>query len=260
VRNFAPVIDVWDPATGDRVFDADVGGEVSSIDWSNDGEHLVAGTFGSTAVIFDQSGHQVGVLSEGEGFFVDYVSFSPDGRLVATSVTSQRRPQAARVSLWDWESNSVARRIPQPKGTRAIAFDPRGSQIAIAHENAVVEIYDVDSGESQVRLPSTGSPVGDVEFSPDGTRIAAGSDDGTVRLFDLESGDQLLVLRGHDYLVSGIAFSPDGAKLASASPDGIIRIWALELDDLIRIARDNLTRRLTDAECRQYLHRPCPVA
>jgi WD40 repeat protein len=233
---------------------------VSSIDWSDDGEHLVAGTFGSDAVVFDGAGQRMVGLSEGEGFSVDYVSFSPDGRLVATSVTSQRRPQAARVSLWDWESGSVVRRIPQPQGARAIAFDSTGSQIAVAHDNAVVEIYDVGSGDSQVRLPSTGSPVGNVEFSPDGTRIAVGSDDGTVRLFDAESADQLLVLRGHDYLVSGIAFSPDGTKLASASPDGIIRIWALELDDLIRIAEGEVTRELTEAECRQYLHGPCPEA
>jgi len=36
--------------------------------------------------------------------------------------------------------------------------------------------------------------------------------------------------------------------------DGNLRIWALELDDLITIARSELTRALSDAECRQYLH------
>jgi len=34
---------------------------------------------------------------------------------------------------------------------------------------------------------------------------------------------------------------------------------ALDLDDLLKIAHDELTRTLTDAECRQYLHvEACP--
>ncbi len=36
--------------------------------------------------------------------------------------------------------------------------------------------------------------------------------------------------------------------------DGTLRIWALEIDDLLEIARENVTRALTDEECRQYLH------
>jgi hypothetical protein len=34
-------------------------------------------------------------------------------------------------------------------------------------------------------------------------------------------------------------------------------VWALDLDDLIRIAEGELTRELTEAECRQYLHQAC---
>ena len=31
-------------------------------------------------------------------------------------------------------------------------------------------------------------------------------------------------------------------------------MWALDLDDLVEIAERELTRTLTDEECRQYLH------
>jgi len=34
----------------------------------------------------------------------------------------------------------------------------------------------------------------------------------------------------------------------------VVRVWALDLDDLVRIAEHQVTRRLTDEECRQYLH------
>jgi WD40 repeat protein len=75
-------------------------------------------------------------------------------------------------------------------------------------------------------------------------------------MFDAENGTQLLILPGHRYLVTGIGFSRDGKRLVSASPDGVVRVWALDLEDLIRIAKQELTRELSDDECRQYLHEP----
>jgi WD40 repeat protein len=58
-----------------------------------------------------------------------------------------------------------------------------------------------------------------------------------------------------------LEFSPDGSRLATSSGDGEVRIWALDVDDLIEIARGELTRGLTDAECSQYLHQAeCPAS
>ena len=70
---------------------------------------------------------------------------------------------------------------------------------------------------------------------------------------DGETGYALAELKGHTNIILSVAFSPDGSKLASASPEGIVRVWALALDDLIAIAKSNVTRGLTAAECRQYV-------
>ncbi|HLA92388.1 MAG TPA: hypothetical protein VJO36_02485 [Actinomycetota bacterium] len=41
---------------------------------------------------------------------------------------------------------------------------------------------------------------------------------------------------------------------------GEIRVWAVDIDDLLEIARRNVTRSLSEEECRQYLHlESCPA-
>ena len=89
---------------------------------------------------------------------------------------------------------------------------------------------------------------------PDRDRIATASSDTTVRLWNATTGVPELVLHGHTNPVWHVRFSADGSRLASASLDGSVRVWALDLDDLIEIATNEVTRTLTDAECRQFLH------
>lgn len=119
-----------------------------------------------------------------------------------------------------------------------------------------MEIRDASTGDVDREFRAGSVTVMNVVFSPDGKTLATSGEDATIRLFDTEAttGALQLVLRGHDFLVSGLDFSPDGKRLASAAPDGLVRVWALDLDELIRIARENVTRGLSDDECRQYLH------
>jgi WD40 repeat protein len=125
-----------------------------------------------------------------------------------------------------------------------------------------VEIRDVSTGDVDREFRAGSVTVMNVVFSPDGRMLATSGEDATIRLFDTEAttGAQQLMLRGLEFLVSGLDFSPDGKRLASAAPDGLVRVWALDIDELIRIARENVTRELSDDECRQYLHLPegCP--
>ena len=56
-----------------------------------------------------------------------------------------------------------------------------------------------------------------------------------------------------------MAFSPDGTFVAVGG-FGTVRVWVLGIEDLVKLARDRVTRSLTDGECRQYLHlAECPA-
>jgi WD40 repeat protein len=260
------VTTLWDAASGEElgsVGSRDVTGirqrplsAVWDLAWSPDGDVLAtAGIDQGRGVvsIVDRAGRTVAVLRDEPGVEVGSVAFSSDGRLLATTRYPQGRPDAdfAGVQIWDWQRHDVVASI-ETVGDK-VDFDPTGTRLVTA--DPVAAIWDVRSGDKLAALEGHTGQVMDVAFSPDGSSIASAGSDGTVRTWDAESGSQTLVLR-HGDVVSAVAFSPDGSKLASVSADGTARIWALDLDDLVEIAERELTRDLTDDECRQYLHVP----
>jgi WD40 repeat protein/DNA-binding SARP family transcriptional activator len=255
------VAKVWDAATGEERFTVRTGPGVNDVDWSPDGDVLATASVEGDAglvTIVDRSGEEVAVLREESGIKFGSVQFSPDGRLLLTSrvETGRADPTVSEVKLWDWAQGEVARTIEAP-AARAV-FDPTGDRIATttrlpAGDAGIVQIWDSTTGQELTSLEGHAGAV-DVAFSPDGSSVATAGTDKTVRLWDAESGAQVLVLRGHAGVVNTVTFSPDGSKLASVSADGTVRVWALDLDDLVEIASGQVTRTLTDDECRQYLH------
>jgi WD40 repeat protein/class 3 adenylate cyclase len=258
LRNFSPVADVWNMETGDRLFQVEVaGGELGGIDLAGNDRLLAWASFGGTTTMFDERGEEIRSFEEQEEFIVDVAAISDDGRWVATSGGMEQRPLSPHVTVWDAASGRpLGEPHATPGGVSALAFDPSGTSLAASRMDGHVEIWDAETGERLARFATPSGTVNELVYSPDGSRIAIASEDGTVRLFDARTGIQQLVLRGHTFSVTGIAFSPDGTRLVSASPDGLVRVWVLDLDELIRIAKAEAQRELTDDECRQYLHVP----
>jgi len=253
----------WDVATGEELFSFEHDEEVVDVDWSADGEHLLTAMPSGSIRILDATGRLVRRLNEDGDVALYSARFSPDGRLVVTAVepTSAGSPPF-RQTIWDWESGEVVGSIDPGDGRNAAhvaVLDPSGSRLATNGANGDPRIWDVDTGKSLVALAGHSGAPWDIAFSPDGSRVATAGSDGVVRLFDPASGEQVLALSGHEKRVVRLAFSPDGTMLASESVDGTVRIWALDLDDLLEIAQQQVTRTLTDEECRQYLHlEACP--
>jgi WD40 repeat protein/DNA-binding SARP family transcriptional activator len=263
---------LWDAASGEEIGSVgtrDVAGirqrplsAVNDLAWSPDGDVLaIAGIDQGRGVvsIVDRAGRTVDVLRDESRVEVSSVAFSPDGRLLATTRFPQGvfDPSLAGVRIWDWQGNDVVASI-ETVGNN-VAFDPTGTRlVSVVGTGAAATIWDVKSGDEVAVLAGHTGQVMDTAFSPDGSSVATAGSDGTVRTWDAKSGTQTLVLH-HGDVVGAVAFSPDGSKLASVSADARVHIWALDLEDLVEIARRELTRDLTDEECRQYLHvSTCP--
>jgi DNA-binding SARP family transcriptional activator/WD40 repeat protein len=243
--NEVPITSV---TTGELLSEVPNPSEVDVVDWSPDGTQLALAAFGAGTRIVDRSGHVTEVLAE-DGYESYVARFGPDGNTIATASWSEAR-ETGHVTIWGSDGRLL--RTIATDASLGLEFDPTGSTVATITHAGSLTIWNAADWTKIAVLG--GSPAAlDVDFSPDGSTIATGNTDGTVRLYDVRTGAQRLVLRGHRWWVSSVAFSPDGTKLASLSP-GDVRVWALDIDDLIAIAGQELSRDLTDEECRRYLH------
>ena len=261
---------VWDVSTGKQRFTVvhpggatsayELGGGMRpSATWSADGRYLVTSSPEGTTKVVDDTGSDVSVLREKDDFIFTDADISSDDRLVVTVAWPPVLIIGDRIKVFDRASGKLMTTIETE--AHEVKFDPSGTRVATANEQGVAQIWDVETAESITKLLGHAGPVMDIAFSPDASTVATVGLDGTIRLWDPNSGVQRLILRAHQEGIFAVDFSPDGTKLATVGRgDGVARVWALDLDDLLEIARDQVTRSLTDEECRQYLHLArCPA-
>ena len=153
------------------------------------------------------------VLSADDGSPVRSVSFSPDGRTLATG--------SDRGSIWVWDISRPAHAIwCMPEGHRTwittVAFSRDGGRLVSASGDDTARIWDGASGTLLLELPHSGQEsVRAACFSGDGKRVVTGTGDGVVSVWDgVGDGARLAVMRGHAGPVSSSVYSRDGLKFS----------------------------------------------
>lgn len=162
---------------------------------------------GTVMFIFD--GHTSRVTS---------IAFSPNGQHIASS------SYCGSILIIDTQTGCGNLALGG-RGYTCIAFSPDGQRIVSGEQLGHLQLWSVDSGNSESSWDGHSGGVTDVKFSPDGQLIASCSPDSTVKLWSAQTRMIISVFTGHSSVVYKLAFSTSTSQLASCSADSTIRLW-----------------------------------
>lgn len=224
-------ISLWDTASGSKLRDL-TGSPMANLSQMMNGVNpgqlgnMKPGKSGSMPQMPDMTAiagmmtNMMGSMSAGTmGRSVTSVSFSPDGRTLATGgVESKSNFDLAAMM------NPAAAQKNQKKNSKPP--DPEEMMKNMKVEAAgQVTLWDVASGNEIGALKGHGKGVTQVAFSRDGRLLASSSTDNTIKIWDVAARRELRTLTGHTANIDSIDFSPDSRLLASASDDGGTFLW-----------------------------------
>lgn len=176
---------------------------------------------GKVVLIEAATGKELRLLGTHRGGPVGAVSFSPDGKLLASGGGDRL------VYLRDVTTGAELHCLRGHAGAlTSLAFSPDGKTLySTSERERAVRVWDTVTGKERVALEIAKLQIMSISQSPDGRLLAAASFDKSVILCDLLTGKNVAVLRGHRGMVYSVAFAPDGKTVVSGSHDATALVW-----------------------------------
>ncbi|HEY7425712.1 MAG TPA: WD40 repeat domain-containing protein [Gemmataceae bacterium] len=172
---------------------------------------------------------------------VSSVSFSPDGRMAATSSRLRDDPV---VRLWDTQTARLLRSLEAPDGggVSAVAFSPDGGTLAACSwsNERKVRLWDAATGRERHALAGHQGGCTCVAFSTDGKRLASGDAyynrmgrnyEGRLCIWDVKGGKLIREIRGTRGTIQRVLFTRDGRHVLAAANG--VHIYDADMGQLV---------------------------
>jgi len=172
---------------------------------------------------------RMGSLPFRHGSGIMSISFSPDGRMVASA-------GGTSVKIWDVRTGRLLRTIAEHEdAVLSVSYSGGGDRLVSASVDHSVRVWEASSGNELRRILVTGGlaeGVYDVRatFSPNGQDVVTFAGDNTVRVWSLCDGKERVRLEGQAKATRPLyaAYSPDGKTLCWGGGDLKLRFFDLE--------------------------------
>jgi WD40 repeat protein len=196
---------VWDPVSGKdiNVYRGHTI-PVIALAWSPNGAYIASGSWlpDRNAGYTEQQVHvweaRTGgriVLYPGHSNWVNAVSWSPDGRYVASASTD------GTVQIWEaMTGRHVFTYRGHTNAVYTVSWSPDGNYIASGGQDRTVQVWDVQKAIHAELVDKTVAPV--AQPSP-----------------------FIITYGGHSGAINNLAWSPDGRYIASGAYDGTVKLW-----------------------------------
>ncbi|KAI0698494.1 WD40-repeat-containing domain protein [Cytidiella melzeri] len=120
--------------------------------------------------------------------------------------------------------------VPGATAVEAVKTDLK--KVAVAYQNVVIKIFDIETGKEVMRLNSDdtqdGLPAGQVNSivsHPTMPILVTGHEDKYIRMFDITTGQCTHSILAHLDAVTSVSFDVAGFALVSGSHDCSVRFW-----------------------------------
>lgn len=186
-------------------------------------------------------------LGDSENEFIEVVSFSPDGKLIATGGWDYQGIYNPTVILWDLTTGERVKEINLvtvgvapgwDQFIKNLAFSPDGKLLAALAWDRSVHLWNIKKGSIEMILPKE---EGDIQhsaltFSPKGDLLAVGNGPFTnnLRIIDINSGEIVFNLKKPKGVVRSVSFNADGTLIA-ACLNSAVHLWDIESGDLLTV-------------------------
>ncbi|WP_083447026.1 WD40 repeat domain-containing protein [Azoarcus sp. CIB] len=167
-------------------------------------------------------------ILRGHAAWVTAIAFSPDETKVLSSSESDG------IRFWDVASNKElahfnAHHVANLYPTFDVKFTPDGAFAVSGGQDKAVEIWNLKTLSSAIRLLEHPWGINAVSVSPRGDTILSAGQGGALILWNRATGKSICQLIGHErmYALTSVAFFNDGKNAISASQDKSIRTWDL---------------------------------
>jgi WD40 repeat protein len=221
---------IVDLATGKELLNVQiVQDEVSSLDFSPDGEWLAVASARGVAVWRWLEGMEPHLLLTHEqgGQGAMSVAFSPDGQWLATGTEG-----LGGIRVWNVQDRSLQWRIDRWSGAHympdqiAFSADSAALVIPVAEGGERLEIRDTRTGRLIRAHETRGVSMWYAAISADQQWIAGSGGGGGLRVWRLEDSEpQHDQFQGHGQPIQHLVFTPDGESLLAAPSQGEIALW-----------------------------------
>jgi RNA polymerase sigma factor (sigma-70 family) len=153
-----------------------------------------------------------------QGYGIASLSFSPDGKTVATLGTQA----GVLLRLFDVDTGKLRRSFPKDDHVRpergSVVFSPDGKTVAAASNS--IRLYDTTTGEERLRIDRKAS---DLHFAADGKTLTAAVI-GTIYRWDTTTGKSLIP-EGADNTVAQILVTADGRRVITRDQYSEAYVW-----------------------------------
>jgi WD40 repeat protein len=235
------LVDIRPPVRDAREL-ADIGEDVTTVEFSPDGELVAAGTGSGRVGMWDaETGTEVMTPFHPHRSDVWEIEFGADGETFATASSD------GRVRLFDTGTGELLQAVvPSAIDARGVQLHPNGSLAVAGDEDGGVRFWDLDAEGEIAHLSSPHSDqVLASDMSADGSRLATLSRDQTMRIWEEGSpgGTELGGQAGTS--VDDV----DAAFAAAAAPDGELVVVGRDSGrvDIVDVATGETVAEITDA-------------